>query len=413
MNANESAAAPDVDDADATAQAAARRFLPVVLFGPLLATTLGIDGSSIFQIFATENLGLSPRAIGTAFGLGVVSIPFQLMAARIPLWRARRNLEIYLMTMIGLAAVVAVLVATNARGDVAYVALGITVLAEIAVSVLYATSWQPLLSFTLTATQRQRLGTRGRLIGGVLGAVVVVVFAAAGSTGRALIIVAIALGGVWAAASLRHVAAPPRRAVNTDSLPDDHGRIPAAMRPIYLCVALAGIGAWPLFLVYVHLVLWPSANLGTIAALQLAGALTASLTWRPTVDRLHARARAGSAAVAVMAVALALLPAPVTHSVSKAVILVAVFVTALATSVMRIALMELSHHIIPEAASVRAFTVLDVIASSSVQLGLLVSGQLVTWSVRSSWPVDPYRVVVVVCVLTSAAVLSRLRPTAR
>ena len=51
----------------------------------------------IFQILAVENLGLSPAAIGTAFGLGLISLPFQLLAGRIPLRLAKRNVQIFLV----------------------------------------------------------------------------------------------------------------------------------------------------------------------------------------------------------------------------------------------------------------------------------------------------------------------------
>jgi hypothetical protein len=45
-----------------------RHLVPLVLLGPVLGSALGIDGGAIFQIFATEDLGLSPTAIGIAFG---------------------------------------------------------------------------------------------------------------------------------------------------------------------------------------------------------------------------------------------------------------------------------------------------------------------------------------------------------
>ena len=48
------------------------------------------------------------------------------------------------------------------------------------------------------------------------------------------------------------------------------------MHLIFLVIALVGFGAWPLFLVYIHEVFWPSANLGVVGALQLAGSLIAA-----------------------------------------------------------------------------------------------------------------------------------------
>lgn len=62
-----------------------RRFLVLSLTVPSTASALGVDGGVIFQILAVEDPELSPAAIGTALGLGVVSIPLQLWAARMPL----------------------------------------------------------------------------------------------------------------------------------------------------------------------------------------------------------------------------------------------------------------------------------------------------------------------------------------
>jgi hypothetical protein len=376
---------------------------------PLLATAVGVDGSSMFQILATENLQLSPEMIGLAFGLGVVSIPFQLMAARIPLWRARRNLQIFLMVMVSLTVALAVLVAAEATGAPAALALAITVVAEIAVSVLYATSFQPLVAYGLDSTQRQRLGRIGRPLGSLIVATTVLVFAAVGPSWRAAMMMAMAAAGVWTVTQLRHVSAPPRPADPEDRDGADGGRIPPEMRRLYVCFALMGFGAWPLLLVYVHVVLWPSGNLGVIAALELAGGLLASVMWRPTTAGLLGRARGGALGVVAAALAVASLGAPVRATAAQAVLLVAVFATAYGLTVMRIALFEMAHRRVDEASSVRAFTVLDVIASSSVQLGLLVGGVLIGWSERSSWPVDPYRIYVVVSVAAAATMVVRLR----
>jgi hypothetical protein len=62
------------------------QFIAVALTMPALKSAVGIDGGAIFQILAAEDLGLDPRAIGIAFAMGVVSVPIQLLAARLPLW---------------------------------------------------------------------------------------------------------------------------------------------------------------------------------------------------------------------------------------------------------------------------------------------------------------------------------------
>ena len=389
----------------------ARRFLPVILTVPLLATAVGIDGSSMFQILATENLHLSPRVIGLAFGLGVASIPFQLMAARIPLWSARRNLRLFIMIMVGLTMAVAALVAVEATGAPAALALVITVVAEIAVSVLYATSFQPIISYELDTTQRQRLGRIGRPLGSLITAAVLLVFGAVGPSWRAAMLALIAAAGLWTAAQIRHLAVVPRPAVVAASAEPVAANIPPAMRHLYLCFALTGFGAWPLLIVYLHVVLWPTAHLGVIAAIELTGGLVASLAMRPTAAGLVRRARGGALGVVVAAAAVALVRAPVRPNAAKAVVLVAVFASAFGLTVMRTALFEMAHRCTDESSSVKAFTLLDVIASSSVQFGLLVGGSLIAWSADSSWPVDPYRLFVLAFVCAAAAVVARLRDT--
>jgi len=113
-------------------------------------------------------------AIGIAFGLGVVSLPVQLYASRIPIERARRNVQIFLAIAALQAWLLAFLVGTGATGGFAVVALGVTITAEIAVSVLYATAWQPLLASGVDTHGRQQLNStwpaiaRGVLAGGLV-----------------------------------------------------------------------------------------------------------------------------------------------------------------------------------------------------------------------------------------------------
>ncbi|MFT4865904.1 MAG: hypothetical protein ACI8RE_002098 [Ilumatobacter sp.] len=77
--------------------------------------------------------------------LGVVSLPIQIYAARIPIERSRRNVEIFLALAALQAWLLVFLVGIGATGGFATVALGVTITAEISVSVLLATAWQPLL----------------------------------------------------------------------------------------------------------------------------------------------------------------------------------------------------------------------------------------------------------------------------
>jgi hypothetical protein len=67
-------------------------------------------------------------------------------------------------------------------------------------------------------------------------------------------------------------------------------------------------------------------------------------------------------------------------------------------------MLELAHQHSTTATSVRLLTVFDVVASTSMQLGLLAAGVLISASVTTSWPIDPYQL--------SMPVLPALRPVA-
>jgi len=388
-----------------------RRFVPVTLAMPVLGSALGIDGGAIFQIFASDDLGLGPTAIGVAFGLGVVSVPVQIWAARMPLWRARRNLRTFLVAAAVQTWVLAVLVARGSGSGVAGLALAVTVVAEVSLSVLYATAWQPLMSYTLSSVERQQLNTRIRAGGGGLAAISVLVFATLGQTARVGFLFMIGFVALWLAVSLRSIAAPSRRALNsipTKSSPEKQ-RVPTSMRVIYLVLAFVGLASWPLLLLYVHLVLWPTANLGVVGALQVSGSLAASLAWLPTDADVTARARAGGVALVAAGAGLAALRLPIETHAEMLAVLALVVIAAAATTTIRIAMLELAHRSIDESSSVRAFTLLDVVGSTSVQLGLFVGGLLVAWSANAPiWVVDPYRIYMVAGALAALAAIVKL-----
>ena len=66
---------------------------------------------------------------------------------------------------------------------------------------------------------------------------------------------------------------------------------------------------------------------------------------------------------------------------------------AAGTTLIRVATLEQIHRAVRSIDSVRTFTVLDVVASTSVQVGLLVAGPVIAASAPGSH-VDPYRVLV-------------------
>ena len=138
------------------------RLLVVALVVPSLGSGLGIDGGDLFQILAVENLGLDARTIGIGLGFCTLTVPVQLWAARLTLGRSRQRLVAFLVGDAVLCWILALLVVTATPGSgLATSALAVAVVAEISLSVLYATAWQPLLSLVLGAADRQRIMPKG------------------------------------------------------------------------------------------------------------------------------------------------------------------------------------------------------------------------------------------------------------
>jgi hypothetical protein len=388
---------------------ATRRFLPIILLMPTLKSAIGIDGGAMFQLLAIEDLRLSPTQIGVAFGLGVLSLPVQVWAARIPLWRARRNLRIFLVVAAVQAWLLAALVAAGA-GSFAVGALAVTVTAEISLSVLYATSLQPLMSSALSSAERQRMNARARAFGGMILIVALVAFAASGATARVAFLVAIGAVAAWVALDLRRLSAPTVEAPSTDGATRSAEPLTPQMRSIYLAVGILNFGAMPLLLVYVGDALWPGGNLGLVGALQIGGALLASLAWRTSAASLFPRLHGCAIAVLAATLCLAALQDPQRHRAEQVALLLIVVVSAAATTTIQLGLMELTHRSVEQRSSVRAFALLDVVESTSLQVGLLIGGVLIALSRRTpDWPVDPYRTFLVVTAVAAVAALSRVR----
>jgi hypothetical protein len=373
------------------------QFIAVALTMPALKSAVGIDGGAIFQILATEDLGLDPSAIGIAFAMGVVSVPVQLLAARRPLWRARRQLQIFLALAAIQCWVLALLVAFNVAGEqVALVALGVTVVAEISVSVLYAPAWQPLLKFALTSEHRQAVNSRARAVGVLLVAATVILFGAVGGALRTSILVlvgAIAALLATTASRLPAPAGPDRRDADVPFIRQRPAPLPAQLKSIYIVLGLSGLAAtWPLFLVYAHEVLWPTANLGLLGAVQLGGSLLAAATWRTTKADLASRASRACGLQLTAVAALAAVCAPVTSRLEEIATVVALAAGAAAAATIALSLLEDVHRQVDNETAVKALTILDVIESSSLQVGLLIGGFLVSASAgRADWFLDPYR----------------------
>jgi hypothetical protein len=393
------------------------RFVPVTVLMPVLAATVGLDGGPIFQIVAVENLGISAAALGIAFGLGVVSLPLQIAAARIPLRRARPNVQIFLVLTAIQAWILATLVAVDATGGVAAIALAVTVAAELAVSILFATAWQPLLSFAVDPSSRQRLNSTWQAIARGVLAGSLVAFGALSDRWRPAFLALVGLVAVAAAVGLQSVASPDqplddKATTATDSsLPSPASRS-QALTLVFVVLGVANLGAMPLWLVYLDDVLWPSGNLGVVGAVQIVAAMIAMLAWRPTEHDVTGRALFGAVVTLAATCSIVFVRGPEPNRVGQAVILLATALTAIGVTTTRVALVEQAHREVTMTTAVRIFTMLDVIASTSLQVGLLAAGFLITAATSTTgWIVDPYQLLVITAAATTVLATHRLRTT--
>ena len=348
-------------DRRAAATSRRRRLFVVAIAVPTLGSSLGIDGGAIFQILAVEDLGLGPTAIGVGLALSTISIPFQIRAARTALGRAVPNLQLFFLSFAVLCWLLAGLVVFAAPGGtVAHTALAIAVVAEISLSVRYATAWQPLLGYTLTTRDRQRVNSWGRASGSVTMIAVVVLFGAVATDPRVAVLIGVGL------------------------------------------VALLTFGGWPLMVTYAAEVMWPDVNLGFVAAAQVGGGVLAAVLWRPTTSRLRRRSRAAGGLLLAGALTFTVVPTPVDTLGAGVVVLALVAVAAASLATIGLGLLELTHLHTTAGTAVRRLTIFDVVASTSAQVGFLASGLLISLSADVTWTIDPYRLYL----LAGAALLS-------
>ena len=175
-------------------------------------------------------------------------------------------------------------------------------------------------------------------------------------------------------------------------------------------LAAVNIGALPLWLVYLDTVLWPTANLGVVAGVQVAASVLALLAWRPTDGDVTRRALVASVVLLAAVVALPLVGDTVDAPVTQAGLLALTAAVGAAGTTIRVAMLETAHRTVKPENSVRAFTILDVVASTSLQAGLLAGGFLIAASATTTWPIDPYLIFVIA---SSTAAVIAVRFSAR
>ena len=383
---------------------------------PLAAVSVGVDGGDIFQILAVEDLELDPRAVGIALGLGTLSVPIQIWAVRIPLTNARHNLRWFLLSLGVMAIATGLLVAFAPPGSlIAGLALVIAILAEIAVSVLLATAWQPVISYTLTVEQRQFINGQGRAFTGLAMMVSVALFGQFDQTGRALFLAAVGLAAFATAAGLRILPPPPDRP--TDDSTDERQRVqtrnakpdPGGITNLYVTMPATALVGWPLLVTYAGLVLWPDGNLGLLGAALAGGSIAASALWRDPDRRLLLVIRAAAVVVAISTVGLVAIKAPIESTEAVIALLAVVAVGSAARTTMRTGVMELAHRRITTDSSVRVMTMIDVIGSTTSQLGLFVAGFLIAASTSATAGLDPYELWILATTVVLLIAVARLR----
>ena len=284
----------------------------------------------MFQVIASENLGMSSAMIGLAPGLGVLSLPVQLLAARIPLVREGQRPAVRCASGCALCRWQCWWVGPSSPVTVAAITVAVT--AEVALSVLYATSWMPLQNAILASADRQRLSSsRVRAFGGLALVVALLAVAAGDAVVRSAVVVVVAAVAIVVTVDLRAMPTPMSPAFIAPG--DNAGasrRFDRSATWLLVCSGVLGFAAWPVFLVYTAEVLWPAANIALVGALQLGGALVAALAWRPASGELGGRARASGAVLLASSIALCVVQSPIDGNAAAALVIAATVVSAAA-----------------------------------------------------------------------------------
>ncbi len=383
-------------------------YLAFVAVLPLLGGVIGVDGGPVFQIIASQTLGLDAREVGLAVGLGALSIPVQVWAGRIPLRLAHRNLRLFVWSMAIMCLVFAAMIVSDWRGPslVAGV-IALAVLAEIAVSVLFATSFQPLLSTTVSHAVRQRLNGPGRALGGILAVGLVALVSAVGSGNRGVIVALLAAVGLLLASAASLIRQPSDPFQGRSGSTQRRPHVEPQLRMAIIAIGVSVVPAWPFFVTYVGAVDGAGANVGQVGAAVIVGGLGAGAMWRPTSTGLLRRARWAASVMLVGSLALIMLDRPLNGS-ERAVTVLIVLAASAAGTIVRLALLEVVHLYSSTEATVATLTMLDVIASTSMQMGFLAAGYLIDWSVDSSWLLDPYQLSLVIGAFALVVVLTQV-----
>ncbi|MFF3110096.1 MFS transporter [Kitasatospora sp. NPDC057904] len=378
----------------------------------LLSSATGGMSADLLQLFALQVLCLSPGQIGLALGLLVLSNPVQLWATRLAeRIGKRRTMQAGALGMVAVLALFAALAPlTRASPAWGYAAFALAVLgAEICIASSWGVAWNPWVrDFTTSADRaffvsRMKLGSQLVSASGVV-AVTLLLGGRLTETEFDVLLAGLAGYLVFAARQFQHL--PERRSpVPRGSAPKGGGvwatlRVPG-LRKVYLvgtCQMLIGL---PLLTVYaVDVLHYPAAVLTTAVGVRTLANLWCLGRWGRLVDRLGPRTvmRRAGLALAVLLCGWVLVPSY--NGLATSVLLV-VFssLVQVAKSGFSIAFNSHLYTQIPEEQSVPAFTLLDVLSSSTLQLYGALAGCLMplAWSggPLPGWlPLDGYKAAV-------------------
>lgn len=120
--------------------------------------------------------------------------------------------------------------------------------------------------------------------------------------------------------------------------------------------------------------------------------MAALLAWRSTDSDVTRRALATAIVTLVAASSIVVLDRPVESQAQQGLVVAATVAMTGGVTITRLAMLEATHGVVTRANTVRAFTMLDVVASISLQAGLFISGFLIAASATTdTWLTDPYR----------------------
>jgi hypothetical protein len=234
---------------------------------------------------------------------------------------------------------------------------------------------------------------------------VLVVFAAVNVAGRVAVLIALAAAAVAIAYQLRRVSSD-RTAVPLPAVGASSAKVPMApaMKWILASFTLINLASIPMWLVYLAEVSWPDANLALVGAVQTAAVVAALLAWRSTDGPVGRRVIAGTLVLLAGSCALLTVGGTVAGTREQVTVFAVSAAIAAGSTYASIALLEAAHRLVTDENSVRSFTLLDVVDSSSLQFGLFAGGLLVAVS-SAGEPLSPYVLFIIATTLVATAVI--------